>query len=43
MTSPTQQQRSSTWKLVGSWLFVGIPLAYGVVVTVDKATALFTG
>jgi len=30
-------------KLVGAWLFVGIPLTYGIVQTVRRATALFTG
>jgi hypothetical protein len=30
-------------KLVGAWLFVGIPLTYGVVMTVRKAVPLFTG
>ena len=30
-------------KLVGAWLFVGIPLVYGIVQTVRRATALFTG
>ena len=30
-------------KLVGAWLFVGIPLAYGIVQTVRRAAALFTG
>jgi hypothetical protein len=30
-------------RLVGAWLFVGIPLTYGIVQTVRRATALFTG
>jgi hypothetical protein len=30
-------------KLLGAWLFVGIPLTYGIVQTVRRATALFTG
>jgi hypothetical protein len=30
-------------KLVGAWLFVGIPLTYGIVQTVRRAAALFTG
>jgi hypothetical protein len=30
-------------RLVGAWLFVGIPLAYGIIQTVRRAAALFTG
>jgi hypothetical protein len=30
-------------KLLGAWLFVGVPLTYGIVQTVRRATALFTG
>jgi hypothetical protein len=30
-------------KLIGAWLFVGVPLTYGIVQTVRRATALFTG
>ena len=30
-------------KLIGAWLFVGIPLTYGIVQTVRRAAALFTG
>lgn len=30
-------------RLIGAWLFVGVPLAYGVVMTVKKALPLFTG
>ena len=30
-------------RLVGAWLFVGIPLTYGIVQTVRRAAALFTG
>ena len=30
-------------KLVGAWLFVGIPLAYGIIQTARRAAALFTG
>ena len=32
---------STRLKLTGAWLFVGVPLAYGVVETVRKAAALF--
>ncbi len=28
-------------RLVGAWLFVGVPLGYGVVMTVKKALPLF--
>jgi hypothetical protein len=30
-------------RLIGAWLFVGIPLTYGIVQTVRRAAALFTG
>ena len=30
-------------KLVGAWLFVGIPLTYGIIQTARRAAALFTG
>ena len=30
-------------KLLGAWLFVGIPLAYGIIQTARRAAALFTG
>ena len=30
-------------KLAGAWTFVGIPLAYGIIQTVKRAAALFTG
>jgi hypothetical protein len=30
-----------TAKLVGAWTFVGVPLAYGVIMTVKKALPLF--
>lgn len=30
-------------RLTGAWLFVGVPLAYGVYKTAEKASALFTG
>jgi len=35
--------RSAKARLIGAWLFVGIPLTYGVVSTVRRAAALFTG
>ena len=30
-------------KLLGAWTFVGVPLAYGIIQTVKRAAALFTG
>ena len=30
-------------RLIGAWLFVGVPLTYGIVQTVRRAAALFTG
>jgi predicted signal transduction protein with EAL and GGDEF domain len=30
-------------RLVGAWLFVGIPLLYGIQATVRRAADLFTG
>ena len=46
--SSTQQSTEATAgsmkaKLLGAWLFVGIPLAYGIVQTARRAAALFTG
>jgi hypothetical protein len=45
MTTPqhTEQMRGLKGRLVGAWLFVGVPLAYGIVMTVKKALPLFTG
>ena len=34
---------SSPAVLVGSWLVVGLPLAYGIYQTLVKASKLFTG
>lgn len=39
--SQTGQYSGTKPKLVGAWLFVGIPLAYGVIKTVEKALPLF--
>lgn len=30
-------------KIVGAWALVGIPLAYGLVETIRRASSLFTG
>ena len=41
-TSPVEQQIAGLkGRLLGAWSFVGIPLAYGVVMTVKKALPLF--
>ncbi len=39
----SEQSSSLTARLIGAWTFVGIPLAYGIVQTVRRAAALFTG
>ena len=39
--SDTQEMRGLKARLVGAWVFVGVPLAYGVVMTVKKALPLF--
>lgn len=42
MTAQSPEQYSGTKaKLIGAWLFVGIPLTYGVVMTVRRALPLF--
>jgi hypothetical protein len=41
--SETEQYSGAKGKLIGAWLFVGVPLAYGIVVTVQKSIPLFTG
>ena len=43
MSNDTTNAGSLKAKLIGAWLFVGIPLAYGIVQTVRRAAALFTG
>lgn len=47
MTAPTSTPPSSPPRrrvlIVGAWLWVGVPLAYGVYELVHKATQLFTG
>ena len=42
-TNAPEQYSGTKAKLVGAWLFVGIPLAYGVIMTVKKALPLFGG
>ncbi len=37
----TPSGRDATWKLVVSWLFVGIPAAWGVAQVIGKSMALF--
>ncbi|MEL5990943.1 MFS transporter small subunit [Microbacterium phosphatis] len=34
---------SQTVRLVVSWLIVGVPLVYGLVMTITSVTPLFTG
>ena len=40
-TSAEQQMTGLKGRLVAAWAFVGVPLAYGVVMTVKKALPLF--
>jgi hypothetical protein len=39
--SPKQPVQSSAGLLVFAWLFVGLPLAWGVMQTIIKSLALF--
>ncbi|MGW5862928.1 MFS transporter small subunit [Streptomyces sp. NPDC055239] len=47
MTTSTSTPQSSPPRrralIVGAWVWVGVPLAYGVYELVHKATQLFTG
>ncbi|MEV2254305.1 hypothetical protein AB0I94_27610 [Streptomyces sp. NPDC050147] len=47
MTAPTSTPPSSPPRrralIVAAWLWVGVPLGYGVYELVHKATQLFTG
>ncbi|MGW7514076.1 MFS transporter small subunit [Streptomyces sp. NPDC054796] len=43
MTDDTSTPRSRTPLAVGAWLWVGVPLAYGLYELIRKATQLFTG
>ncbi|MEP7383399.1 MAG: hypothetical protein ABI910_17065 [Gemmatimonadota bacterium] len=38
---PSVPTRDAGWKLVGSWLVVGIPAAWGVTQVIVKSLALF--
>ena len=40
-SSSSEQSSSSSGLLIFSWLFVGIPLAWGVVQTLIKSMVLF--
>ena len=40
-SSSSEQMTGLKARLAGAWLFVGVPLAYGVVMTVKKALPLF--
>ncbi len=39
--APARSASSNTAPLIVSWLFVGIPLAWGVVITLGNAAKLF--
>ncbi len=39
--APAQSASSNTIRLVISWLFVGIPLAWGILITLGNAAKLF--
>lgn len=43
MSSTTDEAQMAGLKgrLIGAWAFVGVPLAYGIVMTVKKALPLF--
>ena len=41
--SNQEQNPGMAGKLAFAWAFVGIPLAYGIFMTAQKAAALFTG
>ncbi len=44
MSATSEQQTSGLGaRLVAAWAFVGIPLGYGIVMTVKKALPLFGG
>jgi hypothetical protein len=40
-SQPGLLTRTPTWQVVAAWLAVGIPMAWGVWVTVQKAAILF--
>ena len=42
-SSSTEQMSGVKGRLVFAWTFVGVPLAYGIVMTVKKALPLFGG
>ena len=39
--SSTEHAGRAKGRLIGAWTFVGVPLAYGIVMTVKKALPLF--
>ncbi len=43
MTAAAETHPTSTARLVFAWVFVGIPLLYGVYETLLRAAKLFTG
>ena len=40
--APDREEQSMTARVVAAWAVVGIPLAYGLVETLNKASSLFT-
>lgn len=43
MSEPSSTTTTSPILVALAWLLVGIPLAYGLWQTIDRASALFTG
>ena len=43
MSEPSSTTTTSPILVTLAWLLVGIPLAYGLWQTIDRASALFTG
>ena len=39
--APTSEEKSPTWLVVAAWLVVGVPILWGVWVTLEKAWILF--
>ncbi|MFP7759803.1 hypothetical protein [Marisediminicola sp. LYQ134] len=42
-TAPAARSGATTAKITVAWALVGVPLLYGVIVTLTRVTALFTG
>ncbi len=43
MSAKSEQMTGLPLRLAGAWAFVGVPLVYGIAMTVKKALPLFTG